>query len=197
MVENHPFEPWLPDNARLLMLGTFPPAEKRWCMPWYYPNFQNDMWRIFGIIYFQDKFHFVDVEKKTYRLDAIKEFLREKGVAIYDTAQQVIRTKIRHPTRTCRLCSPPISTACSASCPIAGRYSQPASLPRRYFQNTSASRKSLKWEVMQNSSSRAADSVCTACPPVPVPILWQWRRRLNSTARCLMKSYRRIIEYER
>lgn len=93
MVENHPFEPWLPDNARLLMLGTFPPAAKRWCMPWYYPNFQNDMWRIFGIIYFQDKFHFVDVEKKTYRLDAIKEFLREKGVAIYDTAQQVIRTK--------------------------------------------------------------------------------------------------------
>ena len=86
MVENHPFEPWLPDNARLLMLGTFPPAEKRWCMPWYYPNFRNDMWRIFGIIYFQDKFHFVDVEKKTYRLDAIKKFLGEKGVAIYDTA---------------------------------------------------------------------------------------------------------------
>lgn len=64
MVENHPFEPWLPENARLLMLGTFPPAAKRWCMPWYYPNFQNDMWRIFGIIYFQDKFHFVDVEKR-------------------------------------------------------------------------------------------------------------------------------------
>ena len=93
MVENHPFEPWLPENARLLMLGTFPPAEKRWCMPWYYPNFQNDMWRIFGIIYFQDKLHFVDVEKKTYRLDAIREFLGEKGVAIYDTAQQVIRTR--------------------------------------------------------------------------------------------------------
>lgn len=93
MVEIHPFEPWLPDNAKLLMLGTFPPSEKRWCMPWYYPNFQNDMWRIFGIIYFGDKLHFVDVENKTYRLDAIKEFLKEKGVAIYDTAQQVIRTK--------------------------------------------------------------------------------------------------------
>ena len=51
------------------------------------------MWRIFGIIYFGDKLHFVDVENKTYRLDAIKEFLKEKGVAIYDTAQQVIRTK--------------------------------------------------------------------------------------------------------
>ena len=93
MVEIHPFEPWLPGNAKLLMLGTFPPSEKRWCMPWYYPNFQNDMWRIFGIIYFGDKLHFVDVENKTYRLDAIKEFLKEKGVAIYDTAQQVIRTK--------------------------------------------------------------------------------------------------------
>ena len=84
MIESHPFEPWLPGNAKLLMLGTFPPAEKRWCMPWYYPNFQNDMWRIFGIIYFDDKFHFVDVEHKTYRLDAIKEFLMQKGVAIYD-----------------------------------------------------------------------------------------------------------------
>lgn len=59
MLESHPFEPWLPGNARLLMLGTFPPAEKRWCMPWYYPNFQNDMWRIFGIIYFDDKLHFM------------------------------------------------------------------------------------------------------------------------------------------
>lgn len=93
MIENHPFEPWLPGNARLLMLGTFPPAEKRWCMPWYYPNFQNDMWRIFGIVYFGDKMHFVDQERKTYRLSEIKKFLLGKGVAIYDTAQQVIRTK--------------------------------------------------------------------------------------------------------
>ena len=92
-IENHPFEPWLPASAHLLMLGTFPPSPKRWCMPWYYPNFQNDMWRIFGIIFFGDKLHFVDAEKKQYRLDAIKEFLEEKGVAIFDTAQKVIRTK--------------------------------------------------------------------------------------------------------
>ena len=92
-IENHPFEPWLPASAHLLMLGTFPPSPKRWCMPWYYPNFQNDMWRIFGIIFFGDKLHFVDAEKKQYRLDAIKEFLEEKGVAIFDTAQKEIRTK--------------------------------------------------------------------------------------------------------
>lgn len=93
MIESHPFEPWLPKNAHLLMLGTFPPSPKRWCIPWYYPNFQNDMWRIFGIIFFGDKLHFVDVEHKQYRLEAIKKFLGEKGVALFDTAQKVIRTK--------------------------------------------------------------------------------------------------------
>lgn len=51
------------------------------------------MWRIFGLIFFGDKLHFVDVEKKQYREEMLKEFLQEKGVAIYDTAQKVIRTK--------------------------------------------------------------------------------------------------------
>lgn len=71
MIETHPFEPFLPANARLLMLGTFPPAEKRWCMKFYYPNFSNDMWRIFGICYFADKQHFVRQEQKTYDQKAI------------------------------------------------------------------------------------------------------------------------------
>ncbi len=92
-IESHPFEPWLPENARLLMLGTFPPAPKRWSMAWYYPNYQNDMWRIFGHIYFGDKMHFVDEQNKTYRQELLKAFLREKGVALYDTAQKVIRMR--------------------------------------------------------------------------------------------------------
>ena len=92
-IETHPFEPWLPANARLLMLGTFPPAPHRWWMPWYYPNFQNDMWRIFGICFFGDKFHFVDEAHKTYRLEALKAFLKERGVAIFDTALRIRRTK--------------------------------------------------------------------------------------------------------
>ena len=28
-VETHPFEPFLPEGCRLLMLGSFPPSEKR------------------------------------------------------------------------------------------------------------------------------------------------------------------------
>ncbi len=91
-IETHPFEPWLPTNAKLLTLGTFPPAPKRWAMEWYYPNFTNDMWRIFGLIFFGDKLHFVDEANKTYRLNELKLFLKEKGVALFDTALRIRRT---------------------------------------------------------------------------------------------------------
>lgn len=91
-VETHPFEPFLPRDARLLMLGTFPPAPKRWSMPWYYPNFINDMWRIFGLVFFADRLHFVDEAYKTFRLDDLKAFLAQKGVALFDTALRIRRT---------------------------------------------------------------------------------------------------------
>lgn len=93
IIEAHPFEPFLPENAKLLMLGTFPPAEKRWCMRFYYPNFINDMWRIFGICFFDDKQHFVLEKEKRFDLESIIPFLKEKGIAMYDTATRIRRTK--------------------------------------------------------------------------------------------------------
>lgn len=92
-IETHPFEPFLPKNARLLMLGTFPRLPKRWCMEWYYPNFMNDMWRIMGLCFFGDKNHFVKPGEKTWRLDELKAFLAEKGIAIFDTCLKIRRTK--------------------------------------------------------------------------------------------------------
>ena len=92
-VERHPFEPFLPEGCRLLMLGSFPPAEKRWSMHFYYPNFTNDMWRIFGLCFFGDKLHFVDVERKTFCLDAIIDSLTATGIGMYDTATAVRRLK--------------------------------------------------------------------------------------------------------
>ena len=91
-IEIHPFKPFLPENAKVLMLGTFPPSEKRWSMKFYYPNFINDMWRIFGIIFFGDKEHFVDAAAKTFRLDLLIPFLEEKGIALFDTATRIRRT---------------------------------------------------------------------------------------------------------
>ena len=32
-IEHHPFEPFLPEGARMLFLGSFPPQPHRWCMP--------------------------------------------------------------------------------------------------------------------------------------------------------------------
>lgn len=60
-------------------------------MHFYYPNFQNDMWRIFGLIFFDDKNHFVDVKNKTFLKEPIVAFLQQKGVALYDTATVVRR----------------------------------------------------------------------------------------------------------
>lgn len=91
-IEVHPFEPFLPENAKILMLGTFPPSEKRWSMKFYYPNFINDMWRIFGFIFFGDKDYFVNAEAKTFRLDLLIPFLEEKGIALFDTATRIRRT---------------------------------------------------------------------------------------------------------
>lgn len=92
-VERHPFEPFLPPHARLLMLGTFPPSEKRWCMRFYYPNFINDMWRILGLCFFQDKGYFVLESERRFDLGRIIPFLEQKGIALYDTAVKVRRTR--------------------------------------------------------------------------------------------------------
>lgn len=90
-IEEHPLEPFLPANAALLMLGSFPPQKKRWSMDFFYPNLQNDMWRIVGLIFFQDKEHFLNPEKKVFDKDRIIEFLNDKGIALYDTASAIRR----------------------------------------------------------------------------------------------------------
>ena len=92
-VERHPFEPFLPEGAKVLMLGSFPPQRKRWSMEFYYPNFINDFWRIIGIIFFDDKDWFVDAYAKRFKLQEIKEFCSEKGIAMFDTAVAVRRLK--------------------------------------------------------------------------------------------------------
>lgn len=92
-IELHPLKPFLPANAWLLMLGSFPPSKQRWSMEFFYPNFINDMWRIFGILFFNDKNHFVDLEHKRFKKDLLVDFLNSEGIALYDTACAVRRTK--------------------------------------------------------------------------------------------------------
>lgn len=90
-VEHHPLQPFLPANARLLMLGSFPPQRKRWSMDFYYPNWNNDMWRIVGLLFFADKDYFTDITRKAFCKECLVVFLQEKGIALYDTATAVRR----------------------------------------------------------------------------------------------------------
>ena len=92
-VEYHPLRPFLPDGARVLFLGSFPPQRKRWCMDFFYPNFINDHWRIEGQLFFADRNHFVDLEAKRFKLDEIVSFCQQKGIAFYDTSTAVRRLK--------------------------------------------------------------------------------------------------------
>lgn len=91
IIETHPLAPFLPPNAKVLMMGTFPPPLARWSVNFYYPNFTNDMWRIMGLIFFQDKNHFLDIENKVLLTDSIQAFLCEVGFALNDTVYKAHR----------------------------------------------------------------------------------------------------------
>ena len=92
-LEHHPFAPILPENATVVMMGTFPPTNEKRCMQFHYPNFQNDMWRIMGLVFYQNADHFRVGEEKRFDPVRIEAFLREKGIALCSSAQTAIRLK--------------------------------------------------------------------------------------------------------
>lgn len=91
--ELHPLEPFFPARAKLMMMGSFPPKRERWKMDFYYPNFQNDMWRIFGLVFFENKDYFLTGDKKSFCEQRIRNFLTGKGIALTDSGREVIRLK--------------------------------------------------------------------------------------------------------
>ena len=92
-VERHPWAPFVPSQARFLFLGTFPPQGHRWSMPFYYPNKTNDFWRIMGLIFMGDRDALWNKEQGKFDLDAIRSFLNNEGIALWDTAMAVRRLK--------------------------------------------------------------------------------------------------------
>ena len=91
--ERHPLEPFIPENARVLFLGSFPPPKKRWCMEFFYPNWLNDHWRIEGLVFYADRDHFADTARKVFLKEKIVEHCTRLGIAFYDTATEVRRIK--------------------------------------------------------------------------------------------------------
>ena len=93
IIEEHPLQPFLPDNATILFLGSFPPPIARWSMHFFYPNWINDFWRIQGLIHFNDAHHFENSGSKRFDCKQIIEFCKQQGLAFYDTARKVCRLK--------------------------------------------------------------------------------------------------------
>ena len=91
-IEPHPLGVFLPKNTRLLMLGSFPPPRRRWSMEFYYPNIQNDMWRVLGLLFYASKDYFLK-DRKAFCVEKAKAFCQEKGIGLGDTAMEVIRQK--------------------------------------------------------------------------------------------------------
>ncbi len=91
-LERHPFPPFIPSNAKVLIMGTFPPKPIRWSMEFYYPNKTNDFWKVMGIIFYNDVDHF-RLPDGTFDEALIRNFLEEKGIALHDTGAAIRRLK--------------------------------------------------------------------------------------------------------
>lgn len=61
-------------------------------MDFYYPNIQNDMWRVFGMLFYADKDYFLKTPKQ-FDIDKAKAFCREKRIGMGDTADEIVRLK--------------------------------------------------------------------------------------------------------
>lgn len=92
-VETHPWPPFIPDGAKVLILGTFPPQPKRWSMDFYYPNRTNDFWPMMALIFTGDRYALSEPDRCRFNLNAIKRLLTDKGIALNDTARRVRRLK--------------------------------------------------------------------------------------------------------
>ena len=91
-IELRPFPPFLPPQATVLMMGSFPPRAERRSMAFHYPNFQNDMWRVYGLVFFGSAAHFERPGEKAFDAERIKAFLRERGIASCPGVRRAIRT---------------------------------------------------------------------------------------------------------
>lgn len=93
IIETHPWEPFIPEGAKVLIMGTFPPGEHRWSMDFYYPNPTNDFWRICGLLFLGDKTALYDSTGKKFDVEAVKTLMKEKKIALNDTGYKVRRLK--------------------------------------------------------------------------------------------------------
>lgn len=93
IIETHPWEPFIPEGAKVLVMGTFPPGNHRWSMDFYYPNRTNDFWYMMGLVFLGDRNALYDADSRLFDLKKIKALLTERHIALNDTGKKVRRLK--------------------------------------------------------------------------------------------------------
>lgn len=186
MTEAHPLEPFLPEGARLLMLGSFPPARSRWSMEFYYPNFQNDMWRVMGLVFYGDRERFVAPDGRHFDREAVETFCRERGIALSDTAAEVVRARGNASDRFLEVVRPFDLAGMLERLPAC----RAVAATGQKAADTLAAVAGCEPPAVgcfPNSNFRAAWYAFTVCPPHRGPIPNRWPKRRPFTGRCSPK----------
>lgn len=88
--ESHPWEPFIPQNADKLILGTFPTTDKcRGAYEFFYPNPNNDFWRVIFEVAGKKLDDFLQAEP----IDTRKQILSYLKLGIADIGKRVLRQK--------------------------------------------------------------------------------------------------------
>ena len=80
-IELRPFPPFLPPQATVLMMGSFPPAKEKRGVAFHYPNFQKDMWGVYGLVFFGDAAYFQVPGRRLLMRSASRRFSRSAASA--------------------------------------------------------------------------------------------------------------------
>lgn len=84
MIERHPFKPFVPQNSRILILGSFPGKESTQLKrdnDWFYGASRNQFWRILEIIFGRD----------LSRKEDKQQLFNENKIAITDIVLSCVR----------------------------------------------------------------------------------------------------------
>lgn len=88
VIEHHPWDFFIPDDAQTLIIGTFPTALRNWSFDFFYPNKRNLLWKILAEINESDLLVTED------RLEAVlhrKSILNSLKVGITDMGKCISR----------------------------------------------------------------------------------------------------------
>lgn len=85
--EIHPFQWFVPENSRVLVVGTFPPTRRNWSYEFFYPNKRNLFWRVMADVAGVSLQHFSGIEAVEER----KKLLQNLQVGITDMGHTITR----------------------------------------------------------------------------------------------------------